>query len=152
MFFNWLHVVTKEETDWLGHANNVAFVEWIQSAAIAHSSSVGWTTERYIEHGSAFMVHAHRITYLAQAQAGDELRVRTWVEDMTAARSLRRYEVERLGKTVQCLARAETIWAFVDLQKGVPRRIPEAMLESFPVRSRRPMEFEIDPNWALAEW
>jgi acyl-CoA thioester hydrolase len=41
------HVVRAEEIDPLGHVNNVAYVQWMQDAAIAHSSVQGWPMARY---------------------------------------------------------------------------------------------------------
>jgi acyl-CoA thioester hydrolase len=157
VLFEWHHEVTEQETDWLGHASNVAFVDWLTNAAIAHSSAVGWTPERYVAYGAAFMVRSHRITYLAPAQAGEALRVRTWVEDVTSAKSLRRYEIERLGGERRLLARAETIWAFVDLKRGVPQRIPDDILAAFPIKTRMPdAQTNTTPPekfpWRLSEW
>ena len=40
--FEYLHTVRDDEADSLGHANNVAYVEWMQSAALAHSAAQGW--------------------------------------------------------------------------------------------------------------
>jgi acyl-CoA thioester hydrolase len=151
VFFDWDHTVADSECDWLGHASNVAFVDWLQSAAVAHSAAAGWPTQRYLEYGSAFMVRSHQVTYLGQAQAGDLLRVRTWVEDLASAKCLRRYEIERLTDPPKLLARAQTIWAFVDLKRGIPRRIPEEIASRFPVRSRAPFS-EAKQPWTLAEW
>ena len=36
------HTVLQSEIDSLGHANNVAYVEWMQLAAVAHSAAQGW--------------------------------------------------------------------------------------------------------------
>lgn len=152
MHFEWRHVVEARETDWIGHASNVAFVDWLQSAAIAHSSALGWTPERYLSFGSAFMVRSHRVTYLGQARVGEALIVRTWVEDVSSAKSLRRYEMFTVEDS-RPLARAETIWAFVDLKKGMPKRIPDEILEAFPVRTRLDASAGGVPGkWPLSEW
>ncbi len=36
------HTVGSDEIDPQGHANNVAYVQWLQSAAVAHSAAQGW--------------------------------------------------------------------------------------------------------------
>ena len=43
-----------DEIDEHGHANNVRYVAWMQSAAVAHSSAQGWTPQRYRELGSGW--------------------------------------------------------------------------------------------------
>ncbi len=149
MYFEWTHTVTAAEADGLGHASNVAFVDWLQTAAIAHSAAQGWPLERYVAFGAAFMVRSHHVAYLSQANVGDSLKVRTWVEDMSPARSLRRYEVWRLEPVPQKIARGETIWAFVDLKRGTPRRIPEEISACFRVRSRKG---EPSDPWELSHW
>ncbi len=40
--FEYSHVVDPQEIDELGHANNVAYVAWLQAAAVAHSAAQGW--------------------------------------------------------------------------------------------------------------
>ncbi len=45
--YSYSHVVEPAEIDDLGHANNVAYVAWLQAAAVAHSAAQGWPSERY---------------------------------------------------------------------------------------------------------
>ena len=37
--FEYRHRVAAEEIDALGHANNVAYLQWMQAAALAHSAA-----------------------------------------------------------------------------------------------------------------
>ena len=41
------HQVLDSEIDELQHANNAAYVNWMQAAAIAHSTAQGWPSQRY---------------------------------------------------------------------------------------------------------
>ena len=54
--------------------------------------------------------------------------LKTWVETWQGASSERRTEIRR-GDDVVC--RAATLWAFVALEGGRPRRIPEAIKAAF---------------------
>src|SRR5579863_114830 len=67
------HVVTPDEIDGLGHVNNLHYLKWMQTAAVAHSAAQGWPTERYREIRSAWVVRAHRIEYRQPAFVNDEL-------------------------------------------------------------------------------
>ena len=89
------HIVAAEEIDQLGHANNVAYVEWMQAAALAHSAAQGWPADRYRRQGQGWVVRAHAVEYLQPAFAGDRIVVRTWVATMRKATSLRRYRIFR---------------------------------------------------------
>ena len=51
-----LHTVADHEIDALGHANNVAYVEWMQDAALAHSAAQGWPPEAYQSLGAGWVV------------------------------------------------------------------------------------------------
>lgn len=124
------HTVADAEIDALGHASNLAYVAWMQDAAIAHSAAQGWPGEAYRQLGQGWVVRSHEITYLRPAFVGEPVVVRTWVATLRKASSLRRYEVLRPadGKT---LATAATDWAFVDYGSGLPARIPPQVSQAF---------------------
>ena len=129
--FEYFHTVSREDIDDLGHAGNFHYIRWMQHAAIAHSAANGWPPERYDELGAGWVVRSHQITYLKPALEGDELVIRTWVENMKPATSLRRYDICRRDGTL--LARAETDWAFVNYSRQRAVRIPATVAESFEV-------------------
>ncbi len=129
------HPVEPAEIDDLGHANNIAYVAWLQAAAVAHSAAQGWPPERYRALGQGWVVRSHWIEYLQPAFAGDRAVVETWVATMKKVTSLRRYRIVRAGDG-QLLATAETNWAFVDLASGKPARIPPELAAAFAVVQR----------------
>ncbi len=112
-----------------GHANNVAYVQWMQDAAIEHSAASG-CSQRTRALGATWVVRTHHIEYLSPAFAGDELTVVTWVANFRKVRSLRRYRIVRAidDKT---LAEGETDWVFVDAQTLRPRAIPAEIANCF---------------------
>ena len=126
------HIVQESEIDELGHAGNVAYVAWMQEAAIAHSSAQGWSGDAYRTLGAGWVVRRHEIDYLQPAFAGDELRIRTWVSTMRKVTSQRRYEIRRRADD-QVLAAAVTHWVFIDHAKRSPRRIPVDVASAFVV-------------------
>jgi acyl-CoA thioester hydrolase len=130
--FEYPHTVTGEEIDELGHASNIAFVAWMQAAAVAHSAAQGWPGERYKGLGKGWVVRSHAIEYLQPAFAGERIVVQTWVADMKKVTSLRRYRVFRQADQA-LLAKAETNWAFIDYSTGKPARIPADIAHSFQI-------------------
>ena len=46
--------VTDADMDTLGHTNNVRYVAWMQDAAIAHSTAMGWNPDRYQQQQQTF--------------------------------------------------------------------------------------------------
>lgn len=127
--------VLPTEIDPQGHANNVAYVQWMQEAALAHSAAQGWPPQRYRELGVSWVARSHFIEYRRPAFADEELIIRTWVATMQRCSSLRRYQILRAAGEV-LLAVAETNWAFVSLAEEKLCRIPPEIAESFQVLDR----------------
>ncbi len=120
-----------------GHASNVAYVQWMQDAAVSHSSAQGWTPERYRSIRATWVVRSHAIEYLQPARAGDAIEVVTWVADFKKIRSRRKYRFVRTGDGV-VLARAETGWIFVSAETGQPRPAPPEVVAAFEVAGEEP--------------
>ncbi|MEN6367256.1 MAG: thioesterase family protein [Thermoguttaceae bacterium] len=130
--FQYPHVVTQDEIDEQGHANNVVYVGWMQDAAVAHSATLGWTAQRYLSMGKGWVARSHKIEYLRPAYAGDEIVVETRVVDMKKVTSKRLYRIVRRHDG-ELLATAETHWAFVNYTTGRPTRIPEEIIHGYPL-------------------
>ena len=122
-------VVPAEAVDGNRHVNNVAYVQWMQDAAIQHSAVTGCTrmTEAI---GATWVARMHRIEYLSPAFAGEVITVLTWVADFRKVRSLRRYKFIRAADQ-KILAQGETDWVLVDVATGRPRGIPGEMAKLF---------------------
>ena len=126
------HTVRDDEIDSLRRASNVAYVQWMLDAALAHSAAQGWSAEAYVRLGSGWVVRSHKIEYRRPALPGDRVVVRTWVATMDVATSLRRYRMERASDGT-LLASAETLWAFINFATGRPARIPPEIARAFVV-------------------
>ena len=59
-----------------GHANNVAYVQWMQDIAMEHYRSVGGVEAQ--GNDVTWVVREHHIEYLFPAFAGEEIEIRTW--------------------------------------------------------------------------
>lgn len=110
-----------------GHANNVAYVQWMQEIAIEHYTSLGGPEAQ--KPFGTWLVREHKVEYFLPGLEGEEVEVRTWVENLRGVRSLRKYEFVRKkdGKT---LVKGETDWVFVD-QSGKPSAIPKELRALF---------------------
>ena len=128
--FEYHHLVKADEIDGQGHVNNVAYVRWMQDAAVAHSTEQGWEATRYREIDSGWVARMHTIEYLQPAFEGDQILVLTWISDMKKITSRRKYKITRPADST-VLAVAETNWAFVSFSKSTPKRIPAEIFKSF---------------------
>ena len=111
-----------------GHVNNVAYVQWMQDIAVEHYSSIGGVEAQ--GYGATWVVREHRIEYLQSAYAGEEIEVKTWVENIRRVRSLRKYEFVRKSDS-KVLVKGETDWVFVDTKTGRPLPIPDKVSQVF---------------------
>jgi len=128
--------VRDEDIDVLGHANNVAYLKWIQDVAVAHSEAVGLGFARYREIGGVFVVRRHEIDYLRSALRGEKLAVCTWIPTQMAAKVIRKTEIRR--ESGEVVVRAETVWGFIDGRTMRPSRIPDDVREAFGMPRRKP--------------
>ena len=122
--------VPQDAIDGNGHVNNVVYVQWMQDVAILHSNRQGCTYEKYLALGSSWIVRSHHIEYFSPSFVGDDIEALTWISDMRRASSLRKYKFMRAGDQV-VLAKAETRWVYIDIEKGRPVPIHEDIQNAF---------------------
>jgi acyl-CoA thioester hydrolase len=116
--------VLPEDTDRLGHANNVVYLRWLEEVSWAHIEGLGMTWALHEETGKAMAITHTEIDYLASANAGDTLELGTWLTDFDGRfRSARQFQLIRQsdGKT---LVRALSTHACVDMKSQRPSRMP----------------------------
>jgi len=122
--------IPRSAIDENGHVNNVAYVQWMQDIAVEHYSSVGGVEAQGYD--ATWVVREHRIEYLLSAYSGEEIEVKTWVENIRRVRSLRKYEFIRKSDS-KVLVKGETDWVFVDTKTGRPFPIPEKVSQVFSI-------------------
>jgi len=120
-------VVRADDIDRQGHVNNVAFVRYVQDAAVAH-----WQAAAPADLQSAFawVVRRHEVEYLRPGLPGDELIARTRVGEPAGATWERFTEVVRAADG-QVLVTARTVWVLLDAATGRPRRVDPRVVERF---------------------
>lgn len=115
-----------------GHVNNVVFVQWMQDIAVEHYASIGGIEAQ--GPNATWVVCKHSVEYFLQAFEGEEIEVRTWVEDIRKVRSLRMYEFARKSDG-KILVKGETDWVFMDTKTGRPKAIPVDVEKIFEQRN-----------------
>lgn len=121
--------VRDDDTDRLGHANNVVYVRWLEDVSWAHIESLGMTWALHEATGKAMAITRTEIDYLMAANAGDRLLLGTWLTGYDGRfRSSRQFQLVRPadGRT---LVRATSTHACVDLKTQRPSRAPKAFAD-----------------------
>ena len=125
-------IVKPDAIDPQRHVHNLTYLQWLQNAAIAHSTEQGWSPQAYRERQWAWVVRSHFVEYKRPARSEDQLVIRTWVSDMKKFTSLRKYEIlfDASGKQV---VKAETNWAFVNSESESLIPIPHDVSSCFEI-------------------
>lgn len=123
--------VGEAEIDGLGHANNTAYVSWMERCAWSHSQHLGLDLAAYRRLDRAMAVVRHEVDYLASAYQGEQLCMGTWiVKSDHKLRMLRRFQLIRPADGATLL-RAQTTFACIELSSGRPRRMPVEFVEGY---------------------
>jgi acyl-CoA thioester hydrolase len=86
-------IIPNSAIDENGHVNNVTYVQWMQDIAVEHYASIGGIAAQGPD--STWVIRKHSIEYFLPAFEGEEIEIRTWVENLRKVRSLRMYEFVR---------------------------------------------------------
>ena len=129
-------VVPDKAIDMYGHANNIAYVRWLQDVAVLHSEQVGLGWEVYVKLGAAFVIRRQTIDYLRPLRKGDAVSVATWVVSQSRSSSLRRTEMRNAAGEI--VFKAETTWIFVSLETGRPLEMPDDIRARFATKASVP--------------
>ena len=113
--------VTPDMIDENRHMNNVAYVQWMQDIAVEHYASIGGIEVQGTD--VTWVARRHSIEYFLPAFEGEEIEIRTWIENIRKVRSLRMYEFVRKSEG-KVLVKGETDWVFMDVKTGRPKPIP----------------------------
>ncbi len=119
--------IAENDIDTQGHVNNVAFLRYVQEAAVAH-----WLAVAPIELRQAFtwVVRKHEIEYFGPGLPEEELIVRTWVGDPSGATWERFTEIRRRDEE-RPLISARKVWVLLDAATGRPRRVDAGFVACF---------------------
>ncbi|NAR94438.1 acyl-CoA thioesterase [Acinetobacter haemolyticus] len=131
--------VQPEHIDVLGHVNNVIYVQWMQDVAAAHIETLGLGVAQYLELKHAMVAVEHHVQYRKTALAGDEIILRTWLDDINALYSFRQYAFYR-EKDQSILFLANTKWACIEIATGRPKRMSPSFIQAY-----QPIPTDLNP-------
>ncbi|AZV46433.1 acyl-CoA thioesterase [Nautilia sp. PV-1] len=121
-------VVKKEDIDFNGHVNNLKYLEWMINIAMEHSTHEGFGVDYYKKHGVSWVARKHCIEYRLPAFEGDELILKTWIDEVKKLLVIRKYEIYKNDKLITS---GFSEWVFVDFKTQRPKKIPEDIIKKF---------------------
>lgn len=135
-------MVQPEHIDVLGHVNNVVYVSWMQDVATAHIEQLGLGLKEYIALKHAMVAVEHYVQYRKAAVEGEEIILRTWLNDINALYSFRQYVFYR-PKDKAVLFMGNTQWACIEIATGRPKRMSPTFTQAYQpiLDTENPMDF-----------
>jgi acyl-CoA thioester hydrolase len=123
-------IVQKDDIDVNGHVSNVRYLEWFMDSAVEHSDFLGVGVAALQKNNRTWVAKEHHISYKQSAFEGDELILKTWVDSVKIAQSIRKYELYNL-KTDKIVCEGWTNWVFVEMQTYRPCKIPNELIGKY---------------------
>lgn len=139
------------ECDPMGHLNNANYLTYLEQVAFDASGDAGFDRFSLVEnYGALFVVRKHEVTYHQPALENEWLLIRSWGQDLRAARAWREYSVSKFTGEPEAFVQgpvpvteipevskrdlvvsAVTEFAFMNPESGRPTRLPQEFIETF---------------------
>ncbi len=123
--------VAERNIDALGHANNAAYVQWMEQVSWAHSQSLGIDLDLYQRLRRAMVIRRHELDYLAPSFLGDRIRAGTWIHRCDNKFFILRNFLFNRIEDGETLLRGATTFVCIDLDSGRPRRMPMEFVTAY---------------------
>lgn len=118
------------DIDMEGHANNAAYVGYLEDLSTQVGRHYGWPMQRLIDSGTIIILRQLRLIYHQPAYMDEEVDIQAWLSDMRRVSVVRHYRMERVGDGA-LLAQARGLWVSFDLHKQRLTSVPRDMMDAF---------------------
>lgn len=127
----------------------VSLIDYFQDCSTFHSELCGHGLDYCREHGRAWMILSWQVEILRRPSLGEQVTVQTWPNAFKAFYGHRNYCM--LDKEGNYLAKANSIWAWIDMESGHPAKVlpediagyvmePRLEMQEFPRKIHMPEE------------
>ena len=120
--------VDAADIDELGHVNNIVYLRYAQDIAIAH-----WRSRATLEMLEAYVwvVMRHEVDYRAPLQLGDDVEVRTRVDENPRGATWARFVDIFKSGAEKPSAQIVSNWCLLDAQTRRVKRVPMEIVQRF---------------------
>ena len=120
--------VDAADIDELGHVNNIVYLRYAQDIAIAH-----WRARATAEMLAAYVwvVMRHEVDYRAQLTLGEDVEVRTWVDDAAHGPAWARFVAIHRSGEPKPAAEIKSNWCLLDAATRRIKRVPSELVARF---------------------
>jgi YbgC/YbaW family acyl-CoA thioester hydrolase len=116
------------DVDQRGIMTFAAYSDLMMEAALQGGEQFGWSMDETREAGILVVVRENWIQCDRPAFLRDDIEMTTWLSDFRRSTGRRNYTL-RNSKDGKGLMRAQTLWAILDAETGLPARIPAKFVQ-----------------------
>lgn len=109
----------------------LAFLNYLEETAIAHSEAVGYGVSRLKNMGYGWVLSHWQIHFEQYPKLGEIIKIQTWPSHFERFYGEREFLV--LNAQDKIIARASSLWIFLNLAKRRPTRIPSEISEAYRI-------------------
>jgi len=122
--------VDGSDIDELGHVNNIVYLRYAQDIAVAHWRARA-TPEMLADY--VWVVMRHEVDYRSQLTLGDDVEVRTWVDDAARGPAWARFVAIHKAGADKPAAEIKSNWCLLDAATRRIKRVPPELVARFVV-------------------
>jgi acyl-CoA thioester hydrolase len=119
-----------QECDASGVVNTINYLYYMQETAMAHSFELGYTADRWLDRGIAWVIRETEIEYHHPLKYGDTVEVSMRMGDLRKMSATRFFELRQVGAS-EPLARARSEWVAINIDSMRPMSIPNDVIADF---------------------
>lgn len=114
-------------------------INYFQDCSTFQSEDLGVGLEYLTARGLAWLMNSWQIIVDRYPSMGERIRVTTWATDFSPLYGTRNFLME--DSSGAPLARANSLWVYMDMKAGRPARIPEEMYRLYDPEPRLEMDY-----------
>lgn len=114
-------------------------INYFQDCSCFHSDSLGVGLENMDGFGKIWIMNSWQIIVDRYPKYGEQITVGTWPYDFKGPMGLRNFVID--DASGQRIARANSVWAIMDVATGRPARVDEELLDAYHIEPKEEMDY-----------
>lgn len=127
--YNKEFIIPYYDCDKSGFARPVALLEYLVETSSIHSDSLGLGFKELIERDEGWVLSRWKVKLYTYPKARDKIKIETWTSGYKKFYAYR--EFKAYNEDGELLAKASTLWIFMDIERRRPTRISEGLYSSY---------------------
>ena len=121
-------------------ADLAQIINYFQDCSCFQSDELGVGPKNMEILGKAWMLNSWQIVVERYPKYGEQITVGTWPYDFKGPLGLRNFIID--DASGERMARANSVWAMIDVATGRPVRVDKTQIEAYQMEPKEPMNYE----------